>query len=207
MTVNKLDRTDAVAVLASLMVGNTYDGGLVDKAVSYVAATGKKLDGTIHAAAVACIYLSMPHADGGHNAHERAVRLVNAMPKGSRVKALVAWFTEFSNLRINFDKKLGQYTGGVLPPTAKTYAAARPVEAMAMPFWTPAEAPPAADAFNSAMFANAVASLIKRATVANAALDAVGIAALADLRQVALKLPIAGKPAPVADAIPTMVNV
>lgn len=207
MTTVKLDRTDAQAVLSSMMSGNLYDPNKVDTNVTYIGTAGRKLDGTIHGTAVACLYLSMPHADGGHNCAIRAVRLANAMPKGSRVKALVAWLSAYSNIRLRYDTKSGRYVGGVLKPTDKTYRAVTKTmlaDAMAKPFWSVEEKVTLPSEFTDSSLAKAVANLIAKAQADNASLSILGKAALADLEAVAKTLPVdkAGVPAlaePLAD--------
>lgn len=188
-----LDRTNARAVLTALNEGNSIDAKRVDASIRYVTQTGAKLLPTIHATAVACIHLSMPHIDGGHNCAIRATNLVNAMPKGTRVKALVAWFAAFSNIRLVWDKKLNTYKGGVLKPEAKAYVQADPGGAMLKPFWTPEEKDVDPAVFTDSKFATAIANLIARAKGSNATLDAKGLAVLADLEAVALKLPVPAK--------------
>jgi hypothetical protein len=183
-----LDRSVAGAVLTSLHEGNAVCSRKVDAEIKWIGGTGKKMDGSIHATAVACIYLSMPHLDGGHNCAIRAERLVNAMPKGSRVKALVAWFTRFSNIRL-IRQEDGSYKGAVLKPTAKDYKDADPQTALTKPFYSVEEKDVDPAAFDDQAFAKAVAALIKRAKSDNAALGAEGLAALADLEVLKVKLP------------------
>lgn len=188
MSKKTLDRSSAGAVLNSLNEGNLVSGKKVDASIKWIASTGSKMDATIHATAVACIYLSMPHKEGGHNCAMRALALVNAMPKGSRVKALVAWFHAYSNIRFRWEKKAGAYSAGVLKPEAKEYRDARPADALAKPFWSVEEKAVDPAEFTHDKFAAAVAALIKKATAAVDKLSPADKAALDDLRAVGTKL-------------------
>ncbi len=181
--------TSAQAILTALTDGNAVSGKSVSEATKRIASTGAKLDNQIHGTAVACIYLSMSIAEGGPaSGASPALGLINAMPKGSRVKALIAWFAAFSNVRIVYDKKAKKYTAGVLPSTAKTYAVPTPDAAMAKPFWTVEESDASPADYMTANFALAVKNLLAKATADNAKLDAKGKAALADLKAAAAKL-------------------
>jgi hypothetical protein len=184
-----LDRAlSAPAILTALNEGNNVSPKFVDGAITRIGTMGKKLDNLIHGTAVACIYLSMPHKEGGHNCAARALKLVKAMPKGSRAKALVAWFHAYSNIRIVKDTKSGELKAGVLKPENKQYKAADPVAALANPFWSVEEKDVDPAAFTTDSLVKRVAALIKAAKADNAKLDAAGIAALADLEGLATKL-------------------
>jgi hypothetical protein len=185
-----LDRTSYGAVFTGLHDGNSISPKGVDASIRYVASTGAKLDGTIHGTAVACIHLSMPHKDNGHNCANRAAALVNAMPKSSRRKALIAWFTAFSNIRFVADpSNKAVLKGHVLPPSSKMYADARPDDAYVKPFWTVEEKGTDASEFNALSLAKAVAALIKRASNENAKLDSSALDVLADLKGLSARLP------------------
>lgn len=153
---DKLDRTDATAVLASLMVGNQYDGKRIDTTIRSIHARGKQLDAMVHATAVAVIHLSQPHIDGGHLDCSKATTLLAAMPKGGRSNALKAWFAEFSNIRFDKDGK-----AGLLKPTNKGYADARPQAAMAKPYWELVPEP-AVLPFTDATLLSAIKALVNR---------------------------------------------
>lgn len=128
---------DASAVLTSLHAGgNAIDSGAVASAIKWIASTGKKLDDRIHATAVACIHLSMPQDVGGHLNADSARQLLNAMPRGSRAKALAAWFEAFSNIRLTYDKKAGEWKVKLLKPQDAGYADADPKAAFDKPFWS-----------------------------------------------------------------------
>lgn len=178
----------APAILTALGDGNIVSPKFVDWAITRIGTAGKKLDNLIHGTAVACIYLSMPHKEGGHNCANRALKLIKAMPKGSRSKTLIAWFHAYSNIRIVTDAKTKELTAGVLPPTSKQYKAADPIAAMDKPFWSVDEVAPTPADFTTDAFAKRVAALIKAAKADNAKLDAKGIAALADLEGLAATL-------------------
>lgn len=184
-----LDRAiSAPAILTALHEGNAVSPKFVDGAITRIGTMGKKMDNLLHSTAVACIYLSMPHTDGGHNCAARALKLLQAMPKGSRAKALIAWFHAYSNIRIVKDSKTGGLKAGVLKPENKQYKIADPIAAMAKPFWTVEEKDVDPADFTTDSLAKRVAALIKAAKSDNARLDAAGIAALADLEGLAVKL-------------------
>lgn len=180
---------NSAAVLTSLMVGDKVDGTAVASATKSIAGAGAKLDNQIHGTAVACIMLSMSIAEGGPaSGAGPATGLLNAMPKGSRAKALAAWFAAYSNLRLRYDKKAKAWTGGVLDAKAKSYAKPDPDAAMAKPFWSVEEADVVPQAFLTGNLTLAVANLIKKATADNAKLDAKGKAALSQLEAAAKTL-------------------
>lgn len=184
-----LDRAiSAPAILTALNDGNAVSAKFVDGAITRIGTAGKKLDNLIHGTAVACIYLSMPHKDGGHNCAARALKLLQSMPKGSRAKALVAWFHAYSNIRFVKDSKTGALKAGVLKPDNKQYKPADPITAMDKPFWSVEEKDVDPSEFTTDNIAKAIAALIKKAKADNAKLDAVGIAALADLEGLATKI-------------------
>lgn len=179
------------AILADLKTGTAFDRAKVDKLTKTFRDAGKTWQDRAEALAVAAMHLSLPHEDGGHNCPARAIALVNAFPQGSRVKALVGWFHDFTNIRLRYDTKVKAYTGGVLKPTDKSYRKLTPemlAAAAGKPFYSIAEAAPAVGAFTTDNFAKRVAALLKAATDANAKLDAKGTAALADLKVLAAKL-------------------
>lgn len=192
MTENRIKTLDraisAPAILTALNEGNAVSPKFVDGAITRIGTAGKKLDNLIHGTAVACIYLSMPHKDGGHNCAARALKLLQAMPKGSRAKTLIAWFHAYSNIRIVMDAKTKQLKAGVLKPENKQYKAADPIAAMEKPFWIVEEVAANPADFTTDSLAKRVALLIKAAKDKNAKLDAAGIAALADLEGLAVKL-------------------
>lgn len=192
MTINRKTFNRALAassVLTSLMDGNAVSGKAVASAIASIAGIGAKLDNQIHGTAVACIYLSMSVAEGGPaSGAGPAVALMNAMPKGSRAKALGSWFAAFSNIRVKLDPKTKVWTGGVISSDLKSYAVPTPDAAMAKPFWTVEEVAPAPSAFTTDNLAKAVALLIGRAKADNAVLDVKGRAALADLETLSASL-------------------
>lgn len=185
MTLNRktFDRAaSASSVLTSFMEGNTVSAKGVMSAIGTIGTIGGKLDNMIHGTAVACIYLSMSISEGGPaTGAAPAVALLNNMPKGSRSKALAAWFTAFSNVRLKYDKAAKAWAGGVVGSTAKSYAVPTPDAAMAKPFWTVEEAETLPTAFTTDTLAKRVAALIAAAKAENATLDLKGKAALADL--------------------------
>lgn len=173
---------NASAVLTSLMVGDKVDGTAVASATATISGAGQKLDNQIHGTAVACIMLSMSIQEGGPaSGAGPAVNLLNAMPRGSRAKALSAWFTAFSNIRCKLNAKSKQWEGGVLPATAKTYAVPDPKAAMDRPFWTAEEKDVTPSVFTTDKFKARVKALLAAAKADNAELDDEGKALLAGI--------------------------
>lgn len=134
-TKNVRDTADASVILNSFRKSDNMGASIADQ-IKWIAATGKKLDAVIHATAVGCILMSMPLDENGFLNADPAIKLMNAMPKGSRAKALAAWFEAFSNIRVKLDPKSGEWVGGLLKPTDKLYAVAKPEDAFAKPFWS-----------------------------------------------------------------------
>jgi hypothetical protein len=158
--------------------------GLASKSIASIKGRGAALDIDIHATAVAAIYTSMDHKDAN-----TACLLLNAMPKGSRAKTLALWFMHYSNIVVT--AKDGVFSAKMMKEDHADYKASPDVvAALAKPFWSVEEKVDAA-AFDTQAFAKAVAALIKRAGNDNANLDSAGKAALADLRVLAVKVPVA----------------
>lgn len=181
-----LDRTSSGAVLTSLHEGNSVDAKRVDQSIGWIAGAGRKMDGTIHATAVACIYLSMPHVDGGHNCPNRAAKLVNAVAKhcrAVRLKALIGWFSAFSNVRFVKDDKSGIYTGKIVTPKSQMYKVADPQGANVKPFWTAEEANGDPAAFTDETLYKRIAAIIKAAAKDGALLSTKGKERLAALNK------------------------
>lgn len=174
-----------VTKLATMLDGNDYSADKINASSKSIQGRGAKLDVDIHATAIAAIHRSVDHKDA-----TCAERLVNSMPKGSRVKTLVQWFAHHTNIVLTFDAKAQAYRGKMLKMDAPEF---KPVVAIlaaqAAPFWTAAEKVEQG-AFDDLKFANAVAMLIKRATHANAALSETAMGALADLKVINAKLPV-----------------
>lgn len=183
-----INYTDALAVRTSFAAddGNGYDTKKLSASIGSIRSSGQKLDARIHATAHALMARALSHKDcslvGG---------LIDAMPKSARRKALIAWFTAFSNVVILTDKA-GKVTAKMHSPGTKSFkddAEALLDKAWAKPFWSVEEKETDPAAFDSKRFALAVAALIKRAEGDNAALDEDGKAALADLKVLRHKLP------------------
>ncbi|AGW43585.1 hypothetical protein JG068_03 [Burkholderia phage JG068] len=62
----------------------------MEKAIASIANRGKKLDADIHQAACSTLAHAINHGDV-----TLAQKLVAAMPKSARTKALAAWFVDF----------------------------------------------------------------------------------------------------------------
>lgn len=196
MTKNVRETGDASVILNSFRKSNNMSGAISDQ-IKWIKSTGAKLDAVIHASAVGCIYMSMPLDEGGFLNADMAARLLNSMPKGSRVKALAAWFEAFSNVFPKRDKN-GEWACGLIKPTDKRYKAADPTTAFAKPFYSVEEKNTDPKAF---ILGEQLARLIKLAskpeTMADMSEDE--RAFLAELTAVAAKAP--KKPAaPVTDA-------
>lgn len=134
-TKNVRDTADASVILNSFRKSDNMGASIAEQ-IKWIGSTGKKLDAVIHATAVGCIYMSMPLDENGFLNADPAIKLMNAMPKGSRAKALAAWFEAFSNIRVKMDPKSASWVGGLLKPTDKLYVEAKPVDAFAKPFWS-----------------------------------------------------------------------
>lgn len=179
--------TDARTVLNSFYAGSSIDGKALATGIKAIAATGKKLDVQMHATAVACLVSSMPMADGGHLNATPAAQLLNAMPKGSRAKALAAWFEAFSNIVLKKDKE-GAWVAKLTPPTQKNYKALTDKDVQAAldkPFWSVDEKDTDPKAF---LLGPAIAKLLKMAEQHLAEMSDADKAALADLRGIQTKL-------------------
>lgn len=72
----------------------------IKKVIDAIARTGKKLDLDIHTAAVSCLNHAQQHGDV-----TLCTRLVDAMPKSSRRKALIHWFASFGPLAYSDKEK------------------------------------------------------------------------------------------------------
>lgn len=113
----------------------------LDKSIQSIARTGKKWHNDVHTAAVAILVASLPTDEGGHTDCSRYAKLMAAMPKGSRANALKAWFSHFTNIRVNGDGK-----SGLLKPGQKGYQKVDVALASKTTFWdlTPEPAVPQA---------------------------------------------------------------
>lgn len=89
-----------------LIMGSTAKEttGLIDKAISSIKSRGKKLDNDIHVAACSCINHIELHGDV-----TLLNRLIEAMPKGSRVNALRDFVGSFAKVDYNEETKAFDY--------------------------------------------------------------------------------------------------
>jgi len=159
MAKNVRDTADASVILNSFRKSNDM-GRAINEQTKWIKATGSKLDAVIHAVAVGSIYMSMPLDEHGYLNFTPALNLMNSMPKGSRAKALAAWFEAYSNIRVKMGKD-GVWTGGLLKPEQKGYEPAKPEDAFAKPFWSVEEAKVDPKAF---LLGEQLARLIKMAS-------------------------------------------
>lgn len=81
---NKQATKPVEAFKAPVLITKAAD---IDKAIALIANRGKKLDADIHQAACSTLAHAINHGDV-----TLAQKLVSAMPKSGRSKALVAWF-------------------------------------------------------------------------------------------------------------------
>lgn len=141
--------------------------GEIEKNCKNIRKNGAALDTLIHTTAVAIIVQSLPADEGGHLDCSRAKLLMDAMPKGMRSKALIAWFTEFSNIRFSPEGKVSLLTP---QKHAKMYRQARPIEANATPYHTWSnEAEPVPKEFGDAQLASMLHAIQNRIKAAQEA--------------------------------------
>jgi hypothetical protein len=75
------------------------------KAVASIGTRGKNLDRDTHAAAISALIASLPAGMGGHLNATPALQLCQAMSAGQARNKVIAWFAEFSNIRITVSKQ------------------------------------------------------------------------------------------------------
>lgn len=76
------------------------DAKKLGTAIKSIGTRGKQLDTDIHNAGVSCLYHAEQHGDV-----TLLTRLVEAMPKSGRAKALVAWAEHFGLVTFNKEEK------------------------------------------------------------------------------------------------------
>ena len=76
------------------------DAKKLGTAINSIKTRGSKLDSDIHTAAVSCLYHAEQYGDT-----TLMTRLLEAMPKSGRAKALVKWAEDFSLLAFNKEEK------------------------------------------------------------------------------------------------------
>lgn len=113
-----------------MKIGNTtlIEFSQADDKIASVKRRGKSLDKDIHITALSLAYHVSQHGDAS-----KLADLCNAMPKGSRVKGLVAWISaHFPAIKVSFNKEAGAYKA-----TAKGWKDAEYLldAAEACPFW------------------------------------------------------------------------
>lgn len=175
----KPDMTNPAIVLDSFKTAdsNSYCSTAIGRSIASIRSAGKKLDARIHATGVAIMHRAADHGDCS-----LLPSLLDAMPKGVRRKAFIAWVHAFSNIRVG--EKDGAFSARMIGKTHKDYAEPRPGEAFARPFWTVEEQTVSPSAFDDNALAKAVAALIKRAEGENAQLSPAAREKLADLRMI-----------------------
>lgn len=89
--------SDSGTLATYVFTKNTKD---LNKAIKDIAITGTKLDVMIQCAAMSCVYQSIKNRNA-----DPAMNLIQAMPKGSRVKAVIAFMADHGNLGNPKDSK------------------------------------------------------------------------------------------------------
>ena len=106
----------AITMLSDLKVDGKFDPAKVRDKTAGIKRSAANVAAGIHAVGVAALHFAMPVSHGGTTNGEPARQLVNALPKGLRQKALVAWFEAHSNIRLRYDKKAGEYSVKLVGP-------------------------------------------------------------------------------------------
>lgn len=110
-------------------------------ATSSIKTRGSNLTRDIHKAAVGALIMSLSTDMGGHLNATPALQLAQALAAGLPRNKVIAWFAEFSNIRITVSKaKDGSMAWGCknLSPTHAEYKAiteADVMAAIATPYW------------------------------------------------------------------------
>ncbi|WP_221795906.1 hypothetical protein [Aquisediminimonas sediminicola] len=175
------------SVSAKLLTLQTDGKYVVSKSVALSKSIGTRagnLDIDMHANGIAAIHTSVQNGDTSS-----AKALVNNLGKHTRAKALVAWFETHSNIRLVFDKKLDIYNAKLCPADDRLEDQAILDGLLSCePFWSVPEV--AKKDFDDVALALAVARLIKQASDTTAHLSDASKAALADLKVLAVKVPV-----------------
>lgn len=152
------------------------DSKKIDEAIADVATKGRTLDTLIHRTATSCVYHSQQHGDT-----TKLSALVNAMPKASRRKALIAWVE--AHVPVDPDETNDTKDGYVIKlKKGRKEEEFLVSEAAAVPFWDfTVERPPIPMTLERAigMFEKAIAKAVEQgnATEDDAASLASAIAA------------------------------
>ena len=117
-------------------------------ATSSIKTRGSNLTRDIHKAAVGALIVSLPDDMGGHLNATPALQLVQALAPGLPRNKVIAWFAEYSNIRITVakDKEGGGFKwgcknlsptlkGGEPNPEYKAITEADVMAAIAKPYW------------------------------------------------------------------------
>lgn len=144
-------------------------------AIQNIKITGKALD-----AAVQDVGMSVLQHVETNREVSLAIKLLNALPKGARRAALVAWFTNYGMISVNTDKATAKDRPFVFNADAKTDLE----EAAAKPWYKAAPERPVSEMFD---FQAALAALLKKAEKAEqAGLEIKGADKLAQARKLAV---------------------
>lgn len=125
-------------------------------AIQHIAITGKGLDQAVQSVGLDVLQ----HVDQ-HGEVSLANKLLKALPKGARAKALADWFQRFGKIAVNTDKATAKEFPLVFDKARTTDVE----QATTTPWYTCRQDKPLAVEFD---FAGQLASLIKRAQAAQA---------------------------------------
>jgi hypothetical protein len=127
-----IDLTNYNAVMSTMLKGNGFDAGLINRSIATLAGATAKTDARTHATAMAIMYRSNDNFDCS-----AAVPLVNALGKGGRANAMIAWLHKHTNVRFTATK--GQpLRANLHKPDSKMYRTLSAESfdiARTMPYW------------------------------------------------------------------------
>ena len=135
---SKIDLTDYNAVMSTMLKGNGFNAGLIGKSIALLSSATAKVDARAHATAMAVLYCSLPAEMGGSRDCSKAVALVEALGKGGRANAMIAWFHAHSNVRFIAKKGQPLAVKMVSEKTPKLYRELTPADvenARLSPYW------------------------------------------------------------------------
>jgi hypothetical protein len=115
-----IDYTNVHAVMSTMMTGNAYDAKKITASIKSLATMTAKVDARAHATAMAIFHRSLPTDMGGDMNCDGAAALVDALGKGGRKNAMIAWLHEHTNIRI-VSAKGKPMRASMLKPGLKMY--------------------------------------------------------------------------------------
>ena len=158
-------------------------------AVKSIGTRGKNLDRDTHAAAVAALIASLPAAMGGHLNATPALQLCQAMSAGQARNKVIAWFAEFSNIRITVAKQRdGSFKWSAKNRNHEHEAYLPVTEAIVMraikvPFWDLNPEPDMAEVDVSKLIAAAIKKITAAAAAGKLKMDPANEQRIAGLRK------------------------